>query len=414
MSWSEEYLRKEKRGTADPEGTYIWGALKSMFTLLRRGIQLQGGEVVSPYNGQLFSPLYAPIFEDNPMLRDSAMSRVLLAIGKVGGVESGRRLNFSNLGIEQLGAIYETMLMLKPMILVEDHKWVPAHGGGFGLVSEEFSRRMKLKSTENKELKTFNEFIDERRPGRKPTMKKFVLSTMGGNKRQTASYYTPPKLSEFLVRRTLKPLVEDKSVNEILDLRIVESAVGSGGHLIAAMRYMGAHLLRAKIRERHPDMRGRSEKTLRDLQVCKREIVERCLYGVDINPMSVELCRTALYLECLVEGEPLPFLHHHLKSGNSLVGAEFQSRNTVSWTKGLEFSTLFDIPIEQYKLDKTLLCSWNDYRETYGKSANSDEIKKKLKDRVQSLKSEKSRIVITDWFDWARDKQDSVDIFLKK
>ncbi len=413
LSWADDYLIREKRGTADPEGNYLWGALQSLFVLLRRGVELHDGAIVSPYNGQLFSPEHSQLFTAEPPLRDQAMSRMLLALSKVGGADTGRRLNFASLGIEQLGAVYEAMLAQKPMILTEPHEWVPAHGGGFGLVSVDFANQMQLHRIEHKEQKKFDLTIHPRRPGKTPSQGKFVLASLGGTKRQTASFYTPPKLAEFLVRRTLKPLAEGQSVKDILNIRLIEPAVGSGGFLIAATRYLAKHLLDAKVKERHLDVRGKKQVSARDLQQCKREIVEQCLYGVDINPLSIQLCRTALYLECLMEGEPLPFLHHHLKSGNSLIGAEFQSRHEVAWQPGFEFSTLFDIPFEQIDIDKSLWQAWDDSQIAYGKNPNADHLQHLFSQQKAKLALEKRGLLVEQWQTWAINKQQTVNRFLQ-
>lgn len=143
-SWSEKYLRNLKRGAASPNSTYLWGALNSIFTLLRRGVTLSGQEIVSPFNGQLFAPDRAPLFDGGPALRDEAIAKVLTALTRVGGDETARNLHFGNLGVEQLGAVYEAMLAQKPMIVTEKSQWVPAHGGGVGIVTESFAKAMDL------------------------------------------------------------------------------------------------------------------------------------------------------------------------------------------------------------------------------------------------------------------------------
>lgn len=433
IDWAEDYLVREKRGIADHEGTYLWGALKALFTLLRRGIQLEGDMLVSPYNGQLFSPDHAKTYDNGPLLRDAAVARVLIALTKVGGDEIGRRWHFGNLGIEQLGAVYEAMLTQKPMVLMEPHEWVPAHGGGVGLVSRSFADAMELerfqkedeaartkrrgKSSKAKGSKNdLDTFIPKSRPAFTPTKGKFVLATMGGKRRQTASFYTPPKLAQFLVKRTLRPLVEGKTVDEILNVRLIEPAVGSGGFLIAAVRYMAEHLLKAKQRENHIDIRGLDKFTLKDIQKCKRQICEKCLYGVDINPLSVELTRTSLYLECLVEGEPLPFLHHHLKSGNSLLYAEFQNRSLTTWGNKKEdsklFPTIFDIPADHLELKKDILLAWNDMQAAQGLPQNSDQINDTFKEKLASIKGERKSIGIEKWYSFAQEMQKSVEVFL--
>lgn len=431
LEWSSNYLKNEKKGIADPEGTYLWGALKALFTLLRRGIELNGKELVSPYNGQLFSPDQAEIYDNGPLLRDAAIARVLISLSKVGGDESGRKWNFENLGIEQLGAVYEAMLTQKPMILLENHEWVPAHGGGVGLVATSFADAMdlerielddssaktkrKAKGKKKKSNINLDDYISRHRPGHNPTKGKFVLSTMGGKRRQTASFYTPPKLAQFLVKRTLRPLVENKSVEEILKVKVIEPAVGSGGFLIASVRYMADELLRAKHRENHIDIRGKSKIEFSDLQRCKRQICEKCLFGVDINPLSVELTRTSLYLECLIEGEPLPFLHHHLKSGNTLIWADFQLNSTTTWVNGSNFHipSLFDIPVDNLKIDKKILEAWDVKQENLGKDKNSKLISKDLKDKVSDLKSDRKSIGDNNWHHFVSSLKTSLTTLIK-
>lgn len=415
-NWAEDFLKRERQGHADPEGTYLWGAFESLFTLLRRGVKLSGGEFVSAFNGQLFAPDQTPTFAEGPALRDKAMAQVLLTLTRVGGEESGRRLHFANLGVEQLGAVYEALLAQKPVIVREESLWVPAHGGGVGLVTRKLAEALEMTQFEEpqetglrarRERRTgrasagrLDTYISPERPGFNPTIGTFIVAPLGGQKRQTASFYTPPKLAEFLVKRTLKPLVEGKSVKEILGLRIVEPAVGSGGFLIATLRYLGQELLKAKIREKYMEFRGR-EATHEDLQECKRQILENCLFGVDLNPLSVELCRTSLYLEALVKNQPLPFLHHRLKSGNSLIYADYLNQSKTSWDGHTEFPSIFNIFTEAVDIDKKIFEAWDAKEKAYGRRPNSAEIKEQISEIKSKLKEERSRFYDENWADWA-------------
>ncbi len=440
--WSEEYLKKLKFGEADGQGTYLWNSLKTIFTLLRRGVRLTGDERVSAYNGQLFSSDQAPTFDYGPSLRDGAMARVLVTLSRIGGDDSSRRLHFGNLGIEQLGSVYEALLAQKPVIVREKSCWVQAHPTGVGLVTVEFAKKMGhiilepattsgIRAPEKKgrtgttsnakgQLETY---ITKNRPAYilKPGL--FVVAPLGGQKKQTASHYTPPKLAEFLVKRTLKPLVEGKSSAEILSLRIVEPAVGSGGFLIAAIRYLAPQLLEARIREgADPELRGR-EPTYSDRQRYKREILENCLFGVDINPLSIELCRTSLYLEALVPGQPLPFLHHRLKSGNALVYADLLAKSRASFGSGVvpnnaptseeTYPALFDLPIEAMVVEKNVWGAWDQTRVAYGKKPDSKELTQSLSARIKELKIEKKQIREHDWINWALKSQHAVTNLLR-
>jgi len=114
-----------------------------------------------------------------------------------------------------------------------------------------------------------------------------------------------------------------------------------------------------------------------------------------------------------MEGEPLPFLHHHLKSGNSLIGAEFQSRHEVAWQPGFEISTLFDIPFEQIDIDKSLWQAWDDSQIAYGKTPNADRLQHLFFQQKAKLALEKRGLLVEDWHTWAITKQQTVNRFLQ-
>ena len=145
-----------------------------------------------------------------------------------------------------------------------------------------------------------------------------VLTRTSGERKSTGSFYTPRPMTEFLVRRALHPLVAGRSSDEILRLRIMDPAMGSGAFLVAACRYLAGALERALGSEGHdwdPDERPARRAELRRL------VAQRCLYGVDLNPMAVQLARLSLWLTTLARDRPLTFLDHHLASGDSLLGA---------------------------------------------------------------------------------------------
>ena len=117
---------------------------------------------------------------------------------------------------------------------------------------------------------------------------------------------------------TLQPLTDGRTADEILRLRIVDPAMGSGAFLVAACRYLSRRAEEALIAEGkwQPSQISAVDRTL-----LKREIVQRCLYGVDCNPIAAQLARLSLWLVALAHDKPLSFLDHHLVVGNSLVGA---------------------------------------------------------------------------------------------
>lgn len=144
-------------------------------------------------------------------------------------------------------------------------------------------------------------------------------STAGNLRKLTGSYYTPDVLVQSLIDTALRPVIRQRLSDNpeapraaLLDLRVVDPACGSGHFLLAATRTLAREVARL-------DAEG-SEPTPEQFQHALREVVQHCIYGVDLNPMAVELCRAALWMEALEPGKPLTFLESHIQCGNALVG----------------------------------------------------------------------------------------------
>ncbi len=194
------------------------------------------------------------------------------------------RINYRDMDTEELGSVYESLLELVPVIQVESRPW------SFG-------------------------FLGDPVPGQaQPQQKK-----RGGARKTTGSYYTPDGLVQELIQSALAPVIEralkenpDKPVEALLALKIVDPAVGSGHFLLAAARRLAAEVARLQA--------GADQPTEADYRHALREVVAHCIYGVDLNPLAVELCKTALWLETVEPGKPLGFLDAHIRCGNALVG----------------------------------------------------------------------------------------------
>ncbi len=151
---------------------------------------------------------------------------------------------------------------------------------------------------------------------------RFRLETSAGNERKTTgSYYTPDSLVQCLLDSALEPVIAQAAKGKkgadaaeaILNLKVCDPAVGSGHFLIAAAHRLAKHVARARALD--------SEPTPDEHRTALREVIRRCMYGVDINPMSAELCKVALWMESMEPGKPLSFLDSHIQVGNSLIGA---------------------------------------------------------------------------------------------
>ncbi len=174
------------------------------------------------------------------------------------------------------------------------------------------------------------------------------MVTLGADRRETGTHYTPKSLTETIVATTLEPVAyvgpaeglprEEwrlKSSDELLDLRVCDPAMGSGAFLVQACRWLAERLVEAWAHEEAQgrvvtidgDIRetlGQGEPMPSDtderLIIAKRLVAERCLYGVDINPLAVELAKLSIWLVTLAKGRPFGFLDHNLRSGDSLLG----------------------------------------------------------------------------------------------
>ncbi len=179
-----------------------------------------------------------------------------------------RPVDYQNLGTEELGSVYESLLELHAVADPED--------------------------------RTFN-----------------LGSAAGSERKTTGSYYTPPELISRLLDDALDPVIEEAAAKPepeqaLLDLKVLDPACGSGHFLIAAAHRIASAL--ASVRE------GDAQPSPESTRAALREVVGRCLYGIDINPMAVELCKISLWLEANTPGKPLGFLDHRIVCGNSLLG----------------------------------------------------------------------------------------------
>ncbi len=239
----------------------IWHALVAISRLAHAGCT--AGELkVTAFNGRLFAPAHSADF-DRKRIGDDVMGGVIMAVSTTAPRSGGReRIAYRDLDVEQLGAVYEHVLEYQPC--------------GRGL--------------------------DRTRDIRK----------------STGTFYTPRAVTAYLVRQTLEPLVRGRTADQLLCLRVLDLAMGSGAFLVGACRYLADATEDALVREGrwHP-----GDITASDRALLRRDIAQRCLFGADLNPMAVQLARLSLWLVTLAGDKPLTFLDHHLVAGDSLVGA---------------------------------------------------------------------------------------------
>jgi len=251
----------------------LWKGLLVLFGCLENGAPALG---LTPLGG-LFSSGHCPHLESSDISNEALLEAVRsLSFFRTGS--SLARVNYRDMGTEELGSVYESLLELHPFIDVESAPW------------------------------TFRFFGDDdgQSGGR------------GSSRKLSGSYYTPSPLVNEVIRSALEPAVRkalkggDNPRQSLLSLRVIDPACGSGHFLLAAARVLALELARIDSETDTPDELSR--------QHAFREVVRTCIYGVDRNPLAVELCRTALWIESLEPGKPLAFLDPHIQCGDSLVG----------------------------------------------------------------------------------------------
>ncbi|WP_030674132.1 Eco57I restriction-modification methylase domain-containing protein [Streptomyces cellulosae] len=258
-----------------------------------------------------------------------ALRIVLDALGKEGGRPE--------LGLPGLGGLFSPTKTDAPLDgLKLSNESLLAAVRHLAQVRDPGARRWRpvdYRHLDAEELGSVYESLLELEPKHSATDRSFELIEVAGNSRKTTgSYYTPSSLIECLLDTTLDPVIDDAVkrgeerataaghpdpaddiVEELLSLTVCDPACGSGHFLVASARRIAKRV--ASVRERNP------EPTVDAVRHALHEVVARCVYGVDLNPMAVELAKVSLWLEALEPGKPLGFLDAHVKQGNGLIGA---------------------------------------------------------------------------------------------
>ena len=302
--------------------TNWWDRCAGLFRTIDEGDEAAG---VPPYNGGLFARQRAPIVE-RASLSDRTFGPLLDKLSRTKKDDRLVRINFRDLSVRELGAIYERLLEFEPVAEA-------SAPGGLDVRPNPFSRK------------------------------------------SSGSYYTPDELVSLIIARTVGPLVDERieafrkaaarpprdkrteaerlseladadPASKILDLKICDPAMGSGHFLVSLIDYLAVRVVTAigeasaiaggdyasPLLPRLADIRERiraealknrwtiREAQLTDQNLIKRMVLKRCVYGVDKNLMAVELAKVALWLHTFTAGAPLSFLDHHLRCGDSLFG----------------------------------------------------------------------------------------------
>lgn len=311
--------------TSAARSTEYWGRLETIFGAIAEGDDPLG---IPPYNGGLFDPANAPLLA-RVRLPDTVTGEVIFLLSHRAATPPAhprpRYINYRDLSVQQLGSIYESILEYA----------VEADGAGGVQPRPDNSARHR-----------------------------------------SGSYYTPEDLVGLIIERAVGPLVDElvtdfasavaqgstgaeltalDPATRMLDLKIVDPAMGSGHFLVSLVDWLSDKVLKAtadaeieagdgyssplvgRVAALRTDILARAQEhgwpivaeQLDDPHIVRRMVLKRCIYGVDLNPMAVELAKVALWLHSFTVGAPLSFLDHHLRCGNSVLGAWV--RPTTLW-----------------------------------------------------------------------------------
>ncbi len=260
----------------------LWEGLKITFKLVANGYQFQNGDKINAFGGQLFSDKKIATIKNLPIKNKFLLDAIFrLSYFKLDNLSN--RINYANLAIDELGSVYESLLDYEPKLAI-----APATLGKRGINRGEF-------------------YLDDR----------------GTDRKTTGSYYTDSRLVAQLIESALIPVINNALTNKhtieekeqaLLDLKVADIACGSGAFICAALEKMGEQLALIRM--------GDEERPTEDqLREAKRDVLLHCIYGVDLNPMALELAKFSLWITASLPDMPLTFLDHKLKCGNSLIGA---------------------------------------------------------------------------------------------
>ena len=337
------------------EGYYLHETLAKLYELIYDGYPKTEDELkkattsdslhdmflIAPLKAHIFDPEYTKMLTA-AKLRNSCMLRIidLMSLTKATGKKNSRRgrISYANLGINQMGAVYEALLSYRGFIAEQDLYEVKKAGDNFNeLDVGYFISESELDQYDEDERVRY-EYGEKKGKLRMYERGTFIYRLAGREREKSASYYTPEVLTKCLVKYALKELLEGKTADEILKLTICEPAMGSAAFLNEAINQLAEAYISRKEKEIGEIISY--DKRLNELQKVKMFIADRNVYGIDLNPVAVELAEVSLWLNTIYEGGFVPWFGTQLVNGNSLIGARrqvYRIENMQSTSKGMRW-----------------------------------------------------------------------------
>ncbi len=392
-----EVRENHRRGMRYDDDYAMWDRLQALFALIDQGDPAAG---VPAYNGGLFDPGRRPFLSEHRIRNDylqAALIRLSTVPAKGKTYDQDREpqpIDYRDLSVRHLGSLYEGLLEYSLFVVEDEPRVVRVSKKKTRYVP--YSQAGKVRATE-----TVLQVGD------------VYFSETAGERKATGSYYTPEDVVDYIVRHTVGEKLEELKAEfyetqqierqladladtpsdipahhqiqqaldeqflrfvqeKVLDLKILDPAMGSGHFLVNA-----THAVANFIVELLNETPWENPEIDTDVATWKRHAAERCIFGVDLNELAVELAKLCLWMTTAAKGKPLTFLDHHLRWGNSLVGAWLKDVGVYPLAKK-ESEQAFTLPMERFQvqLDQVLA----GYRELYAKSSDDvDEVREKAR-----------------------------------
>ncbi|MFO0592645.1 MAG: DNA methyltransferase [Polyangiaceae bacterium] len=354
---------RDEHGATQKQRFGAWAHLVSLFRLLHGGVRAATGLTLPARRGDLFDPERYPFLEgrtltrqttdplDVPRVSDATVREVLSSLA----LYKGERLLYRGLDVEHIGGVYEGLMgfdvlvtegrsaCLQPQHVVVDLDALAKMPGAERLRHLKAEAGIDLKDKAAAEVRgaadaealfgALSRRISPRRPGFLPGGT--LVLQPGQERRRTGSHYTPRALTRPIVETALRPIWErlgpEVTPQQILDLKICDPAMGSGAFLVEACRQLAGKLSEAWRRTGETLNLPPDEDALLH---ARRLVAQRCLYGVDKNPLAVDLARVSLWLETFASEHPFTFVDHALRCGDSLVGLSREQIFNLAFVPG--------------------------------------------------------------------------------
>ena len=392
-----EVRENHKHGLNYDDDYAIWERLQALFALIDQGDPTAG---VPAYNGGLFDPGRRPFLTRHRVRNDYLQAALirLVAIPSRGQTYDQDRepqpIDYRDLSVRHLGSLYEGLLEYN-LFVVEDEPRV-VRVGQKKTQYLPYSQAGKVRASETV-----------------LPVGAVYFSETAGERKATGSYYTPEDVVDYIVRHTvgeklaelkagfyeeqaierqladladtpadvpahrqIQAVLDDQFLRfvrqKVLDLKILDPAMGSGHFLVNA-----THTVADFVVELLNETPWENAAIDTDVATWKRRVAERCIFGVDLNELAVELAKLCLWMTTAAKGKPLTFLDHHLRWGNSLVGAWLKDVGVYPLAKK-ESEGAFTLPLERFQVDLDEVLAA--YETLYAKSSDDvDEVREKAR-----------------------------------